>query len=120
MKNHICNYENSKELKELGMNEDCIFGYNSYNQLKHNLASVNGHSDYIRVDKKYYTNINAPLHSRAIDFLLEKLEDNPDFSYGVTQRKDTLLLNKYPTFKFEKFTTKDELIAHMIKLVKNG
>lgn len=72
MQKECVTLEIAKKLKEVGFDEPCIAGYNSYNILKHNIAIVCGDEhDYISIsrhDKK----LLAPIWQQAIRWLQEQ------------------------------------------------
>ena len=63
MEKEFVTYEIALKLKELGFDEPCIAGFNSYNILKHNIATVyEDNHDYISIflyfvhyTNKFYT-----------------------------------------------------------------
>jgi len=100
MNKHFCNYENSLELFELKCKE------------------FNG---TIRVSDNRFIENDIPLylHSQAIDFLLEQLPIKGDYSVKQSCVYDYYLVKSGYDQIETHFTTKDELISHIIKLVKN-
>ena len=96
MDKNFCNYENSKELKGLGLSP----------YLNKVLFNERGEKPF--------------LHSEAIDFLLEKSPIKVNYSVMQSHNNNYYLVKHgYDPIETH-FTTKDELISHMIKLVKHA
>ena len=130
MKKQFCTYEISKELKELGFDEECFAIY--FKGILNNGYSVN----YISTDWKslFYKNkinsesnsidiVSAPLWQQAWSFLFKKL----DFYYPYLR---TEIFSDYSGKLYHPkdvgideleidFDNKEQLILKLIELIKN-
>jgi hypothetical protein len=71
MSNEFVSYEIALKLKELGFDEPCICGYNSYQLLK-NKYSSSFDDDFVKWDEKYDKDLKAPLYQQVFRWFREK------------------------------------------------
>lgn len=130
MKKQFVTYEIALKLKELGFDEPCICGYNSYGALKNNLAMTHGElSDYISTDK-YDVKVNAPLYQQVIDWFREKYNLNiiinansmNSFTSMIYElEKDSCLISIIPYKQYSTYyEAREQVILKIIEIIKDG
>ena len=72
MKEHFVTKEIAISMEEIGFDEPCICGYNSYGALKHNIAILSPNKDDFVSSDKYDKKINAPTWEQAIYWFCKK------------------------------------------------
>lgn len=130
MKKQFVTYEIALKLKELGFDEPCICGYNSYGALKNNLAMTHGElSDYISTDK-YDVKVNAPLYQQVIDWFREKYNLNiiinansmNSFTSMIYELdEDSCLISIIPYKQYSTYyEAREQVILKIIEIIKDG
>jgi len=142
MNKQFASYEISKELKELGFNEEC---FNIYYKTSKNLAKINSklHKN-IYSKTKSCSGITAPLWQQVIDYLREKygfhiyvsiidrgwsniinkhIEENPElkhtindfkYSFNIIDNNDNSYFGHYPNYE----KSLEKAILKAIELIK--
>ena len=72
MKEHFVTKEIAISMEEIGFDEPCICGYNSYGALKHNIAISSPNKDDFVSSDKYDKKINAPTWEQVIDWFIKQ------------------------------------------------